>query len=160
MRIAYISYEYPKDTDFGGISTYVAQVARVMAQKGHIIDVYCGSEHRTCSEVIDGINVFRLESTRLSFPKLIVDEFSKEHDRLPYDIIESPEYMADGYWIKLKYPSLPLIVKVHTPSNIVNIYNSFYFAKIFEFKSIKHYLKSFLRFYYYRYYAVPKTKKK
>jgi glycogen synthase len=40
MRIAFVSHEYPPDTAFGGIATYVRQAATLLAGRGHSVEVF------------------------------------------------------------------------------------------------------------------------
>ena len=117
MKIAFISYEYPPDTALGGIGTYVYQVSKMMTQRGHHVEVFCGSLDRTISEEYEGVRVHRiLSKDRRIFCQEIVPCFTKRHIEISFNLIESPEYMADGLNIKLIYPTLPLIVKLHTPT--------------------------------------------
>ncbi len=50
--------------------------------------------------------------------------FSKQHENEAFDIIEAAEYGADALLIKEKYPGLPLVVKLHTPSFLTRRLNS------------------------------------
>ena len=47
MRIAFISYEYPPDTAAGGIATYARQAAHMLRDRGHAVEVFAASPHRT-----------------------------------------------------------------------------------------------------------------
>lgn len=133
MHIGYISYEYPPDTAVGGISTYVYQVSQVMKNRGHTVEVFCASYERTVSEWYEGILVHRIrcgEPERMKFSGLILQSFSERHTVAPFDLIESPEYSADGLAIKQQYPDLTLIVKLHTPHYLIRTlschYDTFY----------------------------------
>lgn len=129
MRIAYISYEYPPDTAFGGIGTYVYQVAKMMCQRGHEIEVFCASLNRTITEVNEGITVHRVECTnRGVFNNKVLSCFESSNEKKRFDIIESPEYFADGLAIKIKFPDIPLIVKLHTPGFLIKQVNYTYFG--------------------------------
>ncbi|NEU06796.1 glycosyltransferase family 4 protein [Flavihumibacter sp. R14] len=129
MRIAYITFEYPPDTAVGGIATYAEQVARIMVSRGHDIEVFCASTYRTISEDIEGIKVHRINSNdRAQFNKQILPSFEISHAKKKFDIIESPEYYADGLEIKLKYPEIPLTVKLHSPSFLISEINNTYFG--------------------------------
>ncbi|MEH2108257.1 glycogen/starch synthase [Nostoc sp.] len=57
MKIAFISYEYPPDTAYGGIATYLYQAARVLQQRGHLVEVFAGSTYRTTTETENEILV-------------------------------------------------------------------------------------------------------
>ena len=129
MRIAYISYEYPPDTAVGGIATYTFQIVQIMKKRGHDVEVFSGSIHRTVSENIEGINVHRVLCTdRSIFNKVILPFFETRNNEREFDVIESPEFSADGLAIKLKYPGIPLVVKLHTPWFLIDEINNTYFS--------------------------------
>jgi hypothetical protein len=60
MKIAFISYEYPPDSAHGGIATYMHQAARMMSGRGHHVEVFAGSRHRSGTFCEDGVLVHRL----------------------------------------------------------------------------------------------------
>lgn len=127
MKIAYVSFEYPPDTAVGGIATYVFQVARMMKSRGHQVEVFCASPFRSGAEDTDGILVHRiLTENPYSFPKEVLPVFKARHKHVHFDIFESPEYNGDGYEIKKQFPSLPLVVKLHTPTSLILELNTFY----------------------------------
>jgi glycosyltransferase involved in cell wall biosynthesis len=120
MNIAFISYEYPPDTAYGGISTYVDQISRVLRDKGHTVHVFCGSPMRNIDEIIDGIHIHRIMTLdTFKFKELIVDKFTNVHQQERIEIIESPEYNADGLIIKKTFPEIPLVVRLHTPTFLI-----------------------------------------
>jgi glycogen synthase len=57
MKIAFISYEYPPDTSYGGIATYVKQASQLLCQRGHHVEVFAASPDRCGTEVEEGILV-------------------------------------------------------------------------------------------------------
>ncbi|OQP50820.1 hypothetical protein A4H97_03065 [Niastella yeongjuensis] len=127
MKIAYVSFEYPPDTALGGIATYIRQVAAMMQRRGHHVEVFCASPNRTVTEIIEGVTVQRINCTKRDvFPEAIVPLFSERHAAINFDVIESPEYSGDGYYIKKQFPSLPLVVKLHTPSFFIHEMSNFY----------------------------------
>jgi glycogen synthase len=126
MHIGYISYEYPPDTAVGGIATYVHQIAHIMQDRGHEVEVFCASTSRTVSEEITGeVAVHRLLCMdRTAFKDAILPVFETRHAKKKFDIIESPEFSADGLAIKRVHPSLPLVVKLHTPWFLIGQMNN------------------------------------
>lgn len=123
MRIAFISYEFPPDTAYGGIATYVAQIARSLVAAGADVEVFCGSQTRT-DEFVDeyGVRVCRLKVDRMVFPTAIVQTFIKRHRSRPFDVLEGPDFLAEARYVTRALPHLPYVVKLHTP---------FYFARKF-----------------------------
>ncbi len=117
MRIALISYEYHPDTADGGVATYVGQAAAMLAQRGHDVEVFAGSRERTetCRE--GGVLVHRLLSAHDSdFSADAGRLFAERHAAAPFDVLESPEWWADGAEAVRLVPDIPLVVKLHTPT--------------------------------------------
>src|SRR5688572_11904477 len=96
MRVAFFSYEFPPDTAWGGISTYVSQISRCLARRGVDVEVFCGSTSRTDCFVTDGVRVNRLQVDREAFPAAIQAVFLRRHQTRPFDVIEGPDYMAEA----------------------------------------------------------------
>ncbi|MHA4843875.1 glycosyltransferase family 4 protein [Flavitalea antarctica] len=121
MRIAFVSYEYPPDTAFGGISTYVAQVSRLLVNRGHDVSVFCATLSEDHLEVVDGICMYRVKcDKRESFHTKVAENFTQIHVVDPFDLVESPEYFGDALKIKECFPDLPLVVKLHTPRFLIH----------------------------------------
>jgi glycosyltransferase involved in cell wall biosynthesis len=117
MKIAFISYEYPPDTAFGGIATYVYQAAKMMNERGHNVEVFAASGKRSCSEVENGILVHRIVSdSRKDFRELIATVFAERNSLTQFDVLEGPEYGADAKLAIRLAPEIPLVVKLHTPT--------------------------------------------
>jgi glycosyltransferase involved in cell wall biosynthesis len=126
MKLAYVSYEFPPDTITGGIGTYVHEVTRALRQRGHHIEVFCASPYRDSPNELaeDGLIVHRVRSLRREdFRQAIVRHFAARHEQISFDLLESPEYGADGLAIKQQFPQLPLVVKCHTPGFFVKRLN-------------------------------------
>lgn len=117
MKIAFISYEYPPDAAYGGIATYVYQAARMLASRGHHIEVFTSSPDRSGTHSEDGILVHRiLEASHARFPTAIAGLFAARHISVQFDVLEGPEYGADAHEAVKLVPDIPLVVKLHTPS--------------------------------------------
>lgn len=124
MRIALVSYEYPPDTATGGIAIYTRQWARLLLLRGHYVEVFCASYSRTESVVEDGFLVHRIqESDRMLFKKTILPIFCERHQIKNFDVIESPEFNADGKLIRQSYPEIKLVVKLHSPTFLIDEFN-------------------------------------
>ncbi len=129
MNIAYVSFEYPPDTAVGGISTYVYQASQLMKARNHRVEVFSASYTRTVSEEFEGILVHRIqcaEDQRFGFSALIAEVFLQRDAVVHFDVLESPEYSADGMAIKQQRPDLPLIVKLHTPHYLIRQLSTHY----------------------------------
>jgi len=120
MRIAIVSYEFPPDTAFGGIGTYAGQAASLLAQRGHYVEVFAASSRRSghFEEGKTGVNLAG-EMNRPKFAEAIAPIFSQRHATCNFDVVESPEYFADGREILRLHPNLPHVVKMHTPNQLI-----------------------------------------
>ncbi|HEY9646696.1 MAG TPA: glycosyltransferase family 4 protein [Chroococcidiopsis sp.] len=123
MKIALISYEFPPDTASGGIATYVYQVTQMLHQRGHWVEVFTGSSLRSVCEVCQGVTVHRVQTARSEFADAIAPIFALRHTQVSFDVIETPEIGAEGREIIRIMPELPLVVKLHTPSFLVEQIN-------------------------------------
>ena len=125
MRIAHISYEYPPDTAFGGIATYIRQAAVLLAERGHSVEVFAASNKRSgyIQDGNVGINLVA-EMDRTRFGEAIAPIFAQRNLVEQFDVVESPEYFADGRSILRLFPDIPQIVKLHTPSQLIRNINS------------------------------------
>jgi glycosyltransferase involved in cell wall biosynthesis len=129
MRIAFVSYEYPPDTGIGGIATYVFQVASLLSARSIYVDVICGSGTRNGSErVNDFLNVHRIQCNKREAFREMAPAFLKElHQKNKIDIVEAPEFGAEGLFIKDHLPGVPLVIKLHTPSFLIKELNDQYY---------------------------------
>jgi glycosyltransferase involved in cell wall biosynthesis len=120
LRIAFVSFEYPPDSSLGGIATYVAQAAQLMMHRGHDVEVFASSTTRNITSVENNVLVHWIEeSNRNDFPVVAGHRIAERHKAIPFDVIESPEYFADGRKVKELVPTLPLVVRLHTPSRFI-----------------------------------------
>ncbi|MGO8696323.1 MAG: glycosyltransferase family 4 protein [Limisphaerales bacterium] len=120
MRIAFVSYEFPPDTAFGGIATYVQQAAALLVQRGHVVDVFAASNKRSGRFESGNIGLNLVEEmNRAKFAEAIAPVFAKRHAICNFEIVESPEYFADGREILRSHPATPHIVKLHTPNQLI-----------------------------------------
>ncbi|MEO6328708.1 MAG: glycosyltransferase family 4 protein [Ginsengibacter sp.] len=120
MRIAFISWEFPPRTGKGGIGTYVNQVAKAMAGMDWDVHVFAGSYNETGSEYTEGYYVHLVKcKDGDEFRNAVIESFDLEHSASSFDIIESPEINGNAWEIKKKYPSIPLVVRLHAPGYLV-----------------------------------------
>ncbi len=120
MRIAFISFEYPPDTAYGGIATYVQQAARLMVRRGHDVEVFASSPNRSESSDDEGVRVHWIrEDDTYQFATTLMPQFRDRHRDRAFDIVEGPEYSADAREVRASFPALPLVVKLHTPRELL-----------------------------------------
>ena len=126
MKIAFVSYEYPPDTARGGIGTYTYQVAQMLIQLGHQVEVFTASAERSGLNIEDGISVHRIQiprSLRGEFPDKITGIFEQRHNQVHFDVVEGSELAAETCGIAQKLPEIARVVKLHTPTFLVQQLN-------------------------------------
>jgi glycogen synthase len=121
MKVALFSFEYPPDTGYGGIATTTRQIAFMLQQQGHHVEVFAGSSSRTQSQVEEnGFWVHRVVAKRrIDFVHAIVPIFQERHRSTNFDVLESPEFGADAAAAIQALPNIPLVVRLHTPTAMV-----------------------------------------
>lgn len=124
MKIALVSYEYPPDTAVGGIGTYVAQIAQLLQQRQHQVEVFAGSPSRSGSFVESGILVHRVQAPRPDFATAIAPIFHQRHRIAPFDVMEGGECGAETRVIVEHNPDVPFVIRLHTPSFLIDEINT------------------------------------
>ena len=149
MKIAFISYEYPPDTGFGGIGTYTKHMVQALSGMGHYIEIFSCShkEEKFDIAIAENVKLHRVVALRRKeFSVAIVPVFQKRNAIINFDIIESPEYGAEGLPLRNAFPGIPMVVKLHTPNFMVKQLNAKYTPqslrkKIRKFLSLESYNK-------------------
>ena len=117
MKIAFISYEYPPDTADGGIATYTQQAAQMLVERGHSVEVFAGTRKEAGTLRQNGVLVHRIyEERQWEFHRGVPQTFVQRHAEVGFDVVESPEYHAATRAVMPQTPDLPLVIKLHTPS--------------------------------------------
>ena len=125
MRIGIISYEGSADFG-GGIGTYVKNVSEMMANRGHVVEIFTSQLTNSDAPHHERVSFHCVTATRADFPKLILQRFVARHEFEAFDVIESAEMGADADAIVATYPGLPLVVKLHTPTFCIDELNNAY----------------------------------
>jgi glycogen synthase len=132
LRVLFVSREYPPETGGGGIGSYVEAIAPALAARGHEVHVLsCVDGQAREDKERAGVQIHRrgvrrvLPKVRRGLPSTalrIEGAFSSylEFVRLGLDIdvIEAPEWMAEGFVFGL-LRRRPLVIHLHTPLLIV-----------------------------------------
>lgn len=120
MHIGYITHEFPPDTGKGGIGTYTFQIANLMSNLGHQVEVFTASFYRNISEKNNDVLIHRVKIREISDFKIkVLSIFTQQYNAKAFDIIECPEIGGEADFIIKKYPRIPLVVRMHTPSVLV-----------------------------------------
>jgi glycogen synthase len=119
VRIAFVSYEFAGTAASGGIGTYVRGAAAMMAARGHEVEVFTSAPVDP-QALPAGVAVHAAPVERQRFPDAVASIFAQRHIARPFDVIEGPEYGAEAAEVARSFPDLPLVVKLHTPTFIVD----------------------------------------
>jgi glycogen synthase len=121
LRIALVSFEYPLYTGYGGIATWIHDVAQMFTSRGHHVTVFCAGH---ADEVVDSSEHLRVcvvgTLDKDDFANCIMPLFRREHETNPFDVVESAEIYGDTSRVKQEFPNLPLVVKLQTPSFLLH----------------------------------------
>lgn len=140
MRICFVSRELAPYGG-GGIGTYVALIARSLAEAGHQVHVVTQPHAGLPARTPEGVQLHpvRLEEGAAAkdayphFPQryamAVHDALQHLHAAHPFDAIEFPEFYGEG-WFALRahrrldaYAGAVLAVRLHTPSVLVRELN-------------------------------------
>jgi glycogen synthase len=124
MRIAFISWELPPATGGGGIGTYLVHVVSMLVEGGHDIEVFAGAGGGGEGSRKEGeVLVHRFGATVGEFLDQVGGVVRDRHSLSAFDVAEAPEFFAQGAAVMQLAPDLPVVVKLHTPSCVVDRYN-------------------------------------
>lgn len=119
MRIAFVSYEYPPETGGGGIGTYLECVAPALAEAGHEVTVFCGGS-ATRQVRQGGVTLQQIGGGSERFGGAVCGEFAAHHQTKPFDLVEVTDFAAWGLEVQRSFPQVPSVVKLHTPSFVID----------------------------------------
>ncbi len=131
MRIALVSQEYPPETAKGGIGTQTFAKARGLALLAHDVTVISRSANAAPSDGLHGgVRVIRVGGfeKRMPLHSEVVDQITysaaiaecvtREHLARPFDLVDFPEWGAEGYVTLLNrspWFRIPTVVHLHGP---------------------------------------------
>jgi glycosyltransferase involved in cell wall biosynthesis len=125
MRICFLSREYPNETGWGGIGTYTYFISHALAKKGHEVYVISMSPkvERTYSDgPVLVKRIYHKKWIRGAFWDQLTYSFNLwrhiplliEQENI--DIVECPDYYAEGFFLSKTKSKIPLVVRCHTPT--------------------------------------------
>ena len=131
MRIALVSQEYPPQTAQGGIGTQTWAKAHGLARFDHDVSVISHSVSGQRHESDEGgVRLIRIpgldgsmplhtsEAWWLTYSTAVAVELTSLHRRSPLDLVEFPEYGAEGFaWLlnRAEGGRVPAVVHLHGP---------------------------------------------
>lgn len=125
MKICLVHYEYPEETNIGGISTYQRRMAMALKDRGHQVTVIAGSLEAEQDYMDDGVHVIRIKKgSQYDTIEHCIDYREKVSQKLQelvrkkeVEVVEIPEMGAEGV-IYQENREIPIVVKLHTPFSI------------------------------------------
>lgn len=130
MKICLIHEEYPEETNFGGVATYQKLMSKYLKQLGHEVTIITRSLTNDQEYYENGIRVIRIfwEKDKKeikdykSYRKKVARKIKELVKNNEIDVIETPDWGAETieYFDNRK---VPIVVKLHTPLCIWQIYN-------------------------------------
>lgn len=121
MHILLVSYEFPPLMATGGIGSYMNHLAHLLNGRGHKVSVISATSEKY-EQIVDRgfcMNYLIPSCNAESFRFQALDLFDRYFKPSEIDLIESPEVGASALEIILKYPQIPLLVKMHTPGVLI-----------------------------------------
>jgi glycosyltransferase involved in cell wall biosynthesis len=142
MNILFLSKEYPPETGWGGIGTYVYNIAHALSDRGHSVHIitlaYKSSpEHKEQKIGKGSIHIHRIRPVRFPTPILnylflrsleiikfniaIILKIRELLKKENIDVIEAPEWRSEAFLLSfLKPKDIPLVIKCHSPTILLN----------------------------------------
>jgi glycosyltransferase involved in cell wall biosynthesis len=126
MKICLISRGYPPEVIFGGIETYVYNLAHGLTRLGHKVLVLAETRREEGITKNGNLEIVRLlikpksafgpVSKTLAYRWQIFQRLKQEIQKKKIDIIEAPENGAVSFFYSL-FPNkkIPLVIRTHTP---------------------------------------------
>ena len=131
MRIAFVSQEYPPETAKGGLATQTYLKAHGMAARGHEVHVISQTAGPTLVHRVDGdVHVIRTPGFYsrmmiwteaagwLTYSAEVAAVLAELHAESPLDLIDFPEWAAEGYVHLLNQADgnrIPSVIHLHGP---------------------------------------------
>jgi len=131
MNIALVSQEYPPETAHGGIGTQTFTKAHGLSLLGHKVFVISHSVDSKRHERREGeISVIRIPGMQneisdmtdivqwLTYSVMVASEIEDLHQRVSLDIVDFPEWAAEGYVYLLNrkdWKRVPVVIQLHGP---------------------------------------------
>jgi glycosyltransferase involved in cell wall biosynthesis len=95
-----------------------------MTSRGHEVEVFSASPSRQETVVNDKIIEHFLKAQNYDeFAKVVADAFSHRHRDCKFDVLEATEWQADARFAAAQSPDVALVVKMHTPTILIDRVN-------------------------------------
>lgn len=122
MKVLLVTNEFPPEMATGGIGSYMHHLAKLLHQAGHSVFVISSTSGNK-EELVNReycLNYLIPVENGVPFRKQALRIFENHLKDIGIDLMESPEVQACGLNIKMKFPEIPMIVKMHTPGVLIS----------------------------------------
>lgn len=120
LRIALVSAEFAGSANSGGIGTYMRNVADMLADDGHEVEVFAAGQNAAVEFLANGVRLNLIDCPiRADFPEAIAPVLRERHGHWRFDVAEGAEFLAETSACSRLVPDLPLVLKLHTPSALI-----------------------------------------
>lgn len=129
ISILLVTFEFPTHTAIGGIGAYMMHLAKLLHGFGNTVTVFSATATHTSVTSLELTyckNYLLPASDHSSFRKQALELFTGLNGQQNFQVMESPEVGACALDIKLAFPHMPLIVKMHTPGVLITRINQTY----------------------------------
>ena len=136
MRVAFISSEFAGLPNSGGIGTYFDHLARGLAGAGCEVEVFTSGSSGDLTQS-DGVLFHHLGDPQSPlFGYRVVEAFRKVHAERPFDLLEYGELNAEGALTAKAHPEVARVVRLHSPTIILDRYLDLTPSRVAWFLSI------------------------
>ena len=91
----------------------------MMAARGHEVEVFTSAPVDSLA-LPAGVVVHAASVEWHHFPRAVASLFARRHIARPFDVIEGPDFGAQAMEVSRSFPDLPLVVKLHTPTFLID----------------------------------------
>ena len=136
MRVALISSEYAGLPNSGGIGTYFHNLAGCLTKLGAEVEVFTSGEASDLRSV-EGVTFHHAgDPASPLFGYRVAEAFGRVHLERPIDVLEYGELKAEGFWAARGCPDVARVVRLHSPSIILDRYLDFSPGPLSRVKSV------------------------
>ena len=133
LHICFVSREFPPETGWGGIGSYVHEISIALAELGHRVSVISQAVDSERTEQVDGFTVHRVFPAAMlakvpylwrynhplpSFALAASRRFKEIHAAAPISVVEAAEFNAESLFLHRSHCP-PVVVRLHTSRHTV-----------------------------------------
>jgi glycosyltransferase involved in cell wall biosynthesis len=124
MKICLVSQEYPPETAWGGIGTYVYTIAQGLSDLGNEVHVIAYAPDKEINYFDQKVLVHRVRNieirgkysimSKIFYSIRVSQKIDELIDKYKIELVEGPDWCAETVWFSFR-KKIPLIVKFHAP---------------------------------------------